>query len=733
MSRPIPAWPRAGAIAFALIAMTAISAPAFAETPVDQCADSGSPPSAPAPSGTGFQPEPNLARATASSAAPNLGSVDRRSGAFTYSGEDLALGTGEFPARLNLVRTYNSIHDGPNGEEVVPDAPWSAGSIKWYALGRGATHNLDIRFQENEQSLGGQRYVIVEIRMGFAVEAFQRCLDGQYVNTRQNGSRLFADATYSAGGYRYEGRDGTVLLFEKTPSSGSVFSCERVWSWSRVCGVARRWSAPNGDWAEFEYETYYSHPSNRAETTLSGGTITHWVYNSTIQECYPNFAGQSECHGVMYPNYYTTTAQFYPEVLAYPVMDRRLTRVHNSRGYELRFQYVDPGTGGSPTSYPAVNYYLQRNRLASVSGHWVSPTGQSTNFGQVAYGYSSCWGTNPDCLSSIQAVDGATTLINRTGYSLAIQLPGETSASTTVTFVNAPLYHYYPDRPRGYYTTLPRLPRYYLRVSNQAFADATSVQYAPTFADRWVAEPHGMWARMPYVASMRITEPGSAVTTLDYVDQYDEHGGPVSITDPLNRVTEHSYNGVGALVSTTAPEGQRTDFNYDVRGNLLSTIRYPKVIAGSTLDEITESQTYHGGPTATANACANQRLCNRPTSRTDARGFRTDYVWDSATGLLVSETRPADAAGLRPTVTYGYASFTGADSSPITLPVSRTERIDASANAVAGYGYAANIRLAPREQTRSAGGTILRSCYRFDTIGNLISETEPNAALASCP
>lgn len=734
--------PRAAALAFAMLLSTLPTAPARAETPIDQCTDSGSGAGGMPTVGTGMQPEPNFVTRPATSAAIGLGTVNPRNGAFVYSAEDISLGAGEFPARLNLVHTYSSDQDGPTGSGVYPNAPYMPGSIQWFAFGRGATHNLDIRYEVGRQSFNGQVYPTVAIRMGFSTETFQLCLDGQYKNARGNGSRLFADTTYGAGGLLYEMRDGTTVLFQKFTLAAGSYTCGRMYTWSMVCGVARRWRAPDGDWAEFEYQTYYSHPTNRAEGTWSYGSITNWLYNAGVTECYPSFAGPNECHSVAFPNYYSTSGQFYPAILSYGVYEQRLTRVSNSRGYELRFAYVDAttdpggfcpttGSGGAPSCSPAKNVYLARNRVQSVTGNWVSPLGQTTPIGQVNYGYSNCMGNNADCLSSIQTSDGATTLIDRITAGFAIRLPGETTPSTTVTFTTAPHSYYYPDRPRGWYTTNPRLTRNFFRVSIQAFADGSSVSYNPTFADRWVPEPYGMWARQPYAASMQITEAGGAVTTYNYVDATDEHSGPVSITDPLNRVTATSYTPAGAVASTTLPEGQVNQYSYDVRGNMLSFTRNPR--PGTSESPLTESFAYVGGPTLAANACSNQLTCNRPTSHTDARSNPTTYTWDTATGLMLTETRPADPGGLNPTTTYGYGGFAAAGSTTVQLLTSKTERVDATHNLVTSFGYGANIRLPPREITQTDGSTTLRTCAGTDVNGNLINMTQPNAGLASCP
>jgi hypothetical protein len=55
---------------------------------------------------------------------------------------------------------------------------------------------------------------------------------------------------------------------------------------------------------------------------------------------------------------------------------------------------------------------------------------------------------------------------------------------------------------------------------------------------------------------------------------------------------------------------------------------------------------------------------------------------------------------------------------------------------VTTYEYGANgtaDNLLLRGQAVSDGTTSLRTCYGYDTRGNRISETQPNANLGSCP
>ncbi|HEY0283216.1 MAG TPA: hypothetical protein VGC27_11405, partial [Rhizomicrobium sp.] len=62
-------------------------------------------------------------------------------------------------------------------------------------------------------------------------------------------------------------------------------------------------------------------------------------------------------------------------------------------------------------------------------------------------------------------------------------------------------------------------------------------------------------------------------------------------------------------------------------------------------------------------SCGNPITCNRPTSVTDARGYRTDYTYDATHGGVLTATRSAPSGappvgtGTRPQTRYTYGSF----------------------------------------------------------------------------
>ena len=467
------------------------------------------------------------------------------------------------------------------------------------------------------------------------------------------------------------------------------------------------------------------------------------LFNSGTTECHPNFAGASECHQRLYATYYTAqTSGTVPPIPSFPVYNWRLTKVSNSRGYEVRFQYVDPTTdvggtcsdsGGYLSCSPAKNVGLGRSRIQSTTAYWTSAAGTPTQLGQTSYTYSDCQVWASDCLATATATDGSVTAFNYSygqTNSMSITPPGHTAPVTTLTFALGLNGYYYRDMVRGYYPPQKLFQNYY-RVTSQAFADGSSVQYSPTLANKWAAEASGMWDWPEYISSMHVVGPCTATRTYNFVDGSDDHDGPVGVIDPLGATTTNTYNASAAVLSTTFPELNHTTFSYDVRGNLLSTTRYPK--PGSFDNPQSESFTYGAGPSVAAAACSNQLICNRQFSHTDARGFQTDYGWDSATGLLTSETRPADSGGARPSTIYAYQSFVGSGSSSIRLLTSKTQLIDSVRSQITVFGYDGDIRLAPKEVTVSGDGLTLRTCYKTDLVGNLISQTKPRANLGSCP
>lgn len=186
---------RAKALACALLATTALAAPARAQ----------------------FVAPPNLPQQDANG-------VDLRRGTFTQSWEDVSVGTGSFPQRLALVRTYDS------------DLSLIG------AFGDNATHNFHIRAYRNTTASP----VTVDIVMGAATEQFTQVSPGVYATTEASGSTLSGTFAGSSETLTYTMMDGSVITFSPTDSQ----ICD---SRGATCGLATKWTFPSGAQITFSY------------------------------------------------------------------------------------------------------------------------------------------------------------------------------------------------------------------------------------------------------------------------------------------------------------------------------------------------------------------------------------------------------------------------------------------------------------------------------------------------
>ena len=144
------------------------------------------------------------------------------------------------------------------------------------------------------------------------------------------------------------------------------------------------------------------------------------------------------------------------------------------------------------------------------------------------------------------------------------------------------------------------------------------------------------------------------------------------ITSEVTRNVSTSYTWTNDRISAVAISGgPTTQYTYDSRGNV-TEVRQISATPGSPPDIVT-SAVYPA-------TCTNPKTCNQPTSTTDARGYTTDYTYDSNTGAVLSVTLPAGPNGIRPQTLYGYTAYQAyylnnggsivASGSNVTLPTS---------------------------------------------------------------
>ncbi|MEQ1709496.1 MAG: RHS repeat-associated core domain-containing protein [Terricaulis sp.] len=218
--------------------------------------------------------------------------------------------------------------------------------------------------------------------------------------------------------------------------------------------------------------------------------------------------------------------------------------------------------------------------------------------------------------------------------------------------------------------------------------------------------------------------------------------------DALNRTTTFTYGAANRLARVTQPEGNYAALTYDARGNVTQTTQVAK--AGSGLANIVTSAAY-------ATTCTNPVTCNMPTSTTDARGFRTDYTYNSSHGGVETITAPAPSgtapvgSGARPQTRIAYQQFSAyyknsagvivAAPTGVTLPseISACATTSSCVNGadetrtVIGYGSngVANNRLPVATTVRSGDNALsVTSTVAYDAIGNAITIDGPLAGSA---
>jgi YD repeat-containing protein len=234
---------------------------------------------------------------------------------------------------------------------------------------------------------------------------------------------------------------------------------------------------------------------------------------------------------------------------------------------------------------------------------------------------------------------------------------------------------------------------------------------------------------------------------------FDYHGG-IMVDYVDNNGQLYLTGSIGRYPTfVKLPETNSVAFGYTDRMMPNAVVFHAK--SGSGLADIATSKTF-------PSSCSNPVTCNEPTSATDANGNVATYTYDSAHGGVLTETSPANSAGVSAVVRHAYAQkyayiknsggTYSAASAPIWL---RTE--DRSCNTTAtvsgtcaggsidevvtayDYGPASgpnNLLLRGKAVTAwdpvTSSYLTLRTCYTYDWMGNKISETSPRAGLASC-
>jgi len=649
----------------------------------------------------GFRPDKFLS-ADLNDAAASLGTFD-----------DVAAGVGEFPDRLVFQRTYSSSSQVTATEQTLitlQDA-FSGGAtfshLKLSGLGSriggGWGHNYEIGasidsdgFQGmgSDSALDASRFLAglySLVKLGQAAPSFDSELAALFT-AYWTGEQLASNVV----NIKSPGADGTyVRLADGTFNSPPAMN-------SRLVQIGERSGAiPAGGSFSVVYD--YS-------------TVTFQLTDPTGGEINFNLAGES-FYSINFGVVFTNLRQFKPLRWTFP------------DGKYLNFQYVRQG------GYTSSGQAGQTDCLTTVTNH----LGRQLTIGfaaQPAGDLTACViGTVSNDIGQSVTYSGM-----RTGHINAhIGSPYWGPFTFTVTRIDGS-HHYFDynatmDNPASAVVDSDIVAwrndaRTYLSIGYDSFQRIASVDDG--LAQRRNYAVGGLFSEGWKHTQVR--DPLGAAT----VGILDSRGHSLVSVDPLGFRRWKVYDHVGRLTIEINSELDSSTYVYDQKSNVTQRCKLSKTRVGQACttgtDPIRQTTFVEAGA-----ACSNFRTCSKPAFDIDANGHRSNYEWSPVHGGLLSETNGLDAAGVCiivggcPLTTYGYSAFPGADGSSFHLLTSKTVKIDSATSTVTTFGYDPANHYALREVVADSGGANLRTCFKFDSAGNLISKTEPNGALTFCP
>ena len=209
--------------------------------------------------------------------------------------------------------------------------------------------------------------------------------------------------------------------------------------------------------------------------------------------------------------------------------------------------------------------------------------------------------------------------------------------------------------------------------------------------------------------------------THEIATTYLDNHRPLSFQDELGRITKYVYanNTMGATrvispeatYSGTTVTGGYTDYVYDDRNNITSVTVVPK--GGGT--PLVTTVNYSASP------CANIKTCNKPNSIVDPRGNQTDYTYDPNHGGVLTETGPADSAGVRPQKRYEYSLLYPQIKNSANVPVNSTPVWRLTKTSVCATAISTN----PASCVGTPSETITE--YEYNTPNLLLTKTTARA------
>ena len=642
--------------------------------------------------------------------------VDVSTGAFEYNHADLSVGSGQFPSRLDLMRTYSqSVQSGSSGS-VVFDSNGNLLQLQnpYTPFGSGGTFNL---------------------LPYFTVSYFNyRETVASRIKTLVNSQSYILNMTINALGksYHFSATPGTNNAITSTDGEGDTFAI----------------LAPQGvQYAEYLLTT---HDGIKIYFSDSG------AYNRDV-------VGGLYAKYIEFPDGQFISYSYEPSPSATGVV--RLNSLINSNGYGFRFSYYNNNSSnmGIDNSYisnissihqsctNSSNINCSSGVLGVATYNYSTGVSNSTN-GAMTYssgityanGVSIFLTSFTDSLGDVHSYNYDTNTFSA-GNILNIFSPNaKISGVASANFAYSTIY--YDGGESNVKVT--SLYSYTDGIGNKTTFNIGNPN----------AYPFGVNVNYPDQSTKQYLSEYCLPVTLGPNVSYGCYSKPLHYMFPTSYVDGrgvnhlYSYDFIGRLATRRNPDGDVLSYTRDGNGNVTQIQNQPK--PGSTLPTLVSSWGY------TPCTSANYKWCNKPVYQIDENGNRTDFQYDNNSGEITVELKSAASNNMRPVTRYYYGQFSYANitnpqgvfplsvSSPptiylltekdecLTSNVMRTT-IDFTYVCGAGnrrrdlYNY---VPSAASNQTgyeliskvEDADNVAATTTYTYDSIGNIISTTAPN-------
>ncbi|MEM9619178.1 MAG: RHS repeat-associated core domain-containing protein [Pseudomonadota bacterium] len=200
-------------------------------------------------------------------------------------------------------------------------------------------------------------------------------------------------------------------------------------------------------------------------------------------------------------------------------------------------------------------------------------------------------------------------------------------------------------------------------------------------------------------------------------------GRITSSENGVGNVTEYEYDSNNRITKVTAPEDNYVDYLYDTRGNV-TRVRLIDKPGGTNLANVTTTATYPASCTT-----SNRKICNKPTTTTDAYGEVTNYTYSTTHGGVLTVKAPTGDAGFRQQVTTTYGSYiSGNIWRPVTVTTCATATTCANTvnETETEYTYqGSHLRVSRIRNQDGTGGLREQTIFAHNNFGDVISANGP--------